>query len=302
MTKSTKWFLGILAGLLLVGVLFTLLLYSVRNLPAGGSETVVTGSGGKIAVVELRGVIGSSEEFVRQVKKYRDDRSVKALLIRIDSPGGGVVPSQEMYEELRKTREEGKPVIVSMGSLAASGGYYVACGGSRLVANRGTLTGSIGVISEFLQFREAMDKLGIGVTTIKSGALKDAGSATRPMTEQDRAYFQKLMDEVHRQFMGVVERERNLEHRRVVGLADGRVFTGEQAVELSLVDTLGTYEEAIMIAAGMAGIDGTPALVRERKRATFWGNMLGDMGETVKDLKQEVLDRPVMSYRYTGPY
>src|SRR5512147_588632 len=122
MTRSTKWFLGILAGLLLIGAGFTFLLLSLRNLSVGEAETVVTGSGGKIAVVELRGVIGSSEEFVRQVKKYRGDRSVKALLIRIDSPGGGVVPSQEMYEELRKTRDGGKPVVVSMGSLAASGG------------------------------------------------------------------------------------------------------------------------------------------------------------------------------------
>jgi protease IV len=302
MSNSTKWFLGILAVLVIVGGGFTLLTMSVATLGSRTTETYVSGTGQKIAVVELTGVITSSDEFVRQVKKYRDDRSIKAILVRIDSPGGGVVPSQEMYEELKKTRENGKPVIVSMGSLAASGGYYVACGASKLVANRGTLTGSIGVISEFLQFREAMDKLGIDVKTIKSGKLKDAGSSTRKMTDEDLRYFQNLIDNVHRQFIGVVEEERGLDSATAVALADGRVFTGEQALVEGLVDTLGTYEDAIAIAADLAGISGTPSLVKERKKVSFWNTMLGDVGETVKDLKQEVLQRPMMSYRYNGPF
>jgi protease-4 len=207
-----------------------------------------------------------------------------------------------MYEELKKTRATGKPVVVSMGSLAASGGYYVACGASRLVANRGSLTGSIGVISEFLQFREAMDKLGIDVKTIKSGKLKDAGSPVRKMTEDDQKYFQSLMDGVHRQFITVVEEERKLDHAKAMALADGRVFTGEQAVAEGLVDTIGTYEEAINIAANVAGIEGKPSLVRERKRVTLWNSLFGDVGDAVKDLKQEILQRPVLSYRYVGPY
>jgi protease-4 len=302
MSKSTKWFLVILGILALAAICFTLLLSPFTFFTSRPTETVVTGSGDRIALVELKGVISSSEEFIRQVKKYRDDRSILALLVRIDSPGGGVVASQEMYEELRKVREAGKPVVVSMGSLAASGGYYVACGGSRLVANRGTLTGSIGVISEFLQLHEALDKLGIDVKIIKSGLLKDAGTPTRPMTEVDRKYFQSLMDEVHRQFIGVVRDERKLPEEKVVALADGRVFTGEQAVKEKLVDTLGTFEESVGIAAAMAGIRGKPSIVKERKRVTFWNNLFGDVGETVKDLKQEILDRPVLSYRYTGPY
>jgi protease-4 len=302
MSKSTKWFLGILAVLVIIGGGFTLFAVSLTSFGSRATETYVSGSGDKIAVVELMGVIASSEDFVRQVKKYREDRSIKALLIRIDSPGGGVVPSQEMYEELKKTREAGKPIVVSMGSLAASGGYYVACGASRLVANRGTLTGSIGVISEFLQFREAMDKLGIDVKTVKSGKLKDAGSPTRKMTEDDQRYFQNLIDNVHRQFIGVVEDERGLDSATAVALADGRVFTGEQAVGEGLVDTIGTYEDAISIAADLAGISGSPSLVRERKKVSFWNNMFGDVGEAVKDLKQEVLQRPMLSYRYNGPF
>ncbi len=302
MSKSTRWFLIILAFLALIGIGFTLLLSPLAFFSTRTTDAVVTGSGDRIAVVELAGTIVMSDEFVRQVKKFGSDRSIRALVIRIDSPGGGVVASQEMYQELRKVRDGGKPVVVSMGGLAASGGYYVACGGSRLVANRGTLTGSIGVISEFLQLREAMDKLGIDVKIVKSGRLKDAGAPTRPMTPVDEKYFQSLIDDVHRQFIGVVRDERKLPEEKVVALADGRVFTGEQAVKEGLVDTLGTFEEAVSIAAGMAGIEGEPSIVKERKRATFWNNVFGDVGETVKDLKQEILDRPVLSYRFAGPY
>jgi protease-4 len=301
MSKSTKWFLAVLGILALIALVFVIGLVSFLSAPSGGVETVSSGSGDKIAVVELKGIISSSDEFVRQVKKYRTDRSIQALLIRIDSPGGGVVASQEMYEELRKTRDGGKPVIVSMGSMAASGGYYVACGASRVVANRGTLTGSIGVISEFLQLYEAMEKLGIAVKTVKSGRLKDSGNPARPMSREDEAYFQEISNDVHRQFVSVVERERGLSHAEALALSDGRVFTGEQAAENGLVDTLGTYEDAVLIAAEVAGIEGEPSLVRERKRANWWISMLGDAGETLREFKQEILDRPVLSYRFSGP-
>jgi len=298
MTKSTKWFLGILAVLALFALGFTLFIVSFINSPSEKTETVTVGSGDRIAVIDLRGEITSSDEVVRQLKKYRTNSAVKAILLHIDSPGGGVVASQEMYEEVRKTRDGGKPVIVAMGSLAASGGYYVSCGATRLVANRGTLTGSIGVISEFLQVKDALAKLGISQKTIKAGKLKDAGSPTKEMTEDDRTYFQNLMDEVHRQFMDVVARERKMSPEKVRGLADGRVFTGEKAVELGLVDTLGTYEDAIRIAAGIAGISGEPSIVRERRRQVWWDTMFG---ETLRDIKQELLDRPALSYRFAGP-
>jgi len=192
-------------------------------------------------------------------------------------------------------------VVVSMGSLAASGGYYVACGASLIVANRGTLTGSIGVISEFLEVKDALSKLGIDVNTVKAGRLKDAGSPTRKMTDTDKEYFQQLMDEVHRQFIAVVEDERGLTHDEAIDLADGRVFTGERALDLGLVDTLGTYEDAIAIAAGLAGIEGKPSIVRERKRRSVLDRWFGDFGETVADLRRELLDLPVISYRLARP-
>lgn len=262
---------------------------------------VVTGHGEKIGVVELTGVITSSEEIVRQIKKYRDDKSIRVILLRVDSPGGAVVPSQEMYEEVKNARSI-KPVIVSMGSLAASGGYYVAVGGSRLVANRGTLTGSIGVIGEFLQLREAMDKLGIDMKTIKSGKLKDAGSSTKKMNSDEEKYFQTLMDDVHRQFITVVERERKMKHSDILEIADGRVFTGEQAVTLGLVDTIGTFEDAIKIAGNLVGIEGEPSLVREREKKSFMDRMFGEMSGQVKGLTETILHKPFLSYRFTGPF
>lgn len=302
MSKSTKWFLIIFGILAVVGIGLVLLVYGIMKSVGERTEVVTTGYGSKIAIVELKGVIVSSEDIVRQIKKYRDNGSIKAILLRVDSPGGGVVASQEIYEEVKKTRDGGKPVVVSMGALAASGGYYVSCGASRLVANRGTLTGSIGVISEFLQLKEALDKLGVGVKTIKSGKLKDSGSSTRKMTEDDERYFQQLMDDVHRQFIEVVENERQLDHDLVVKIADGRVFTGEQAVSEGLVDTLGTFEDAINITAEIAGISGEPSLVKERKRRSFWDSIFGDVEESLTDLKQELLEKQVLSYRFVGPY
>jgi protease-4 len=301
MTKSTKWFLGILAVLALFAIGFTLFLVSFISSSSEKTETVTVGSGDRIAVIDLRGEITSSEDVVRQLKKYRGNSGVKAIVLHIDSPGGGVVASQEMYEEVKKTRDGGKPVVVAMGSLAASGGYYVSCGATRLVANRGTLTGSIGVISEFLQLKDALEKLGISLKTIKAGKLKDAGSPTKKMTEADQVYFQSLMDDVHMQFMDVVARERRMSPEKVRDLADGRVFTGEQAVGLGLVDTLGTFEDAIRIAAGIAGISGEPSIVRERRRQVWWDMMFGEAGETLRDIKQELLDRPALSYRFAGP-
>jgi protease-4 len=301
MSKSAKWFIGIVAVLLVLGIGFTVALVSLLSSSGDRTEMVTMGSGDKIAVVDLKGVISSSDEVVRQVRKYATMRSIRAIVLHIDSPGGGVVASQEMYEAVRRVRDEGKPVIVSMGALAASGGYYVACGGSRLVANRGTLTGSIGVISEFLQLRQAMDKLGIDIRTIKAGKLKDAGTPTKKMTDDEERYFQELMNSVHRQFIGVVARERHMKTEDVVPLADGRVFTGEQAVELGLVDTLGTYQDAVHIAASMVGIEGEPALVIERKRQSALESIFGDVGSSVRDIAQEVINRPVLSYRFAGP-
>ncbi len=299
MKRSTVWFLVILGILLLFAVTGSLFLLAVFTSVSEEETEVVSGSGDKIAVVDLTGTILQSDNVVRQIKKYREDRSIKGILLHVDSPGGGVVASQEIYEEVKRTRESSKPIVVSMGALAASGGYYVSCPANRIVANPGTLTGSIGVISQFMHFDPLMEKIGIGVNTIKSGKFKDAGNPYREMTPDDRAYFQGMMDEVHRQFIAVVEENRRLDHDTVVKYADGRVFTGEQAVALGLVDTIGSYEDAVRITAGLAGIHGEPSIVKEKKRRqTLLDFLFGDV--KVDDLigvKDKLLNQPILQYR-----
>lgn len=299
MSKSTKWFLAILGILAFIGV-GLLFLFAILIATVSGSDSDVTiGTGPKIGVIELTGEIASSDEIVRQLKKFRDNRSLRALLLRVDSPGGGVVASQEIYEEVRKTRESGKPIVVSMGALAASGGYYVSCGANKIVANPGTLTGSIGVISQFMNVDTLLRSVGVDVKTIKSGKFKDSGSPFRTMTSDDQQYFQSLMDEVHRQFIQVVEMERKLDHDTVVQLADGRVFTGAEAVTMKLIDTLGTYEDAVLIAAQLGGIDGEPAIVKERKPGpSLFDRMFGDVKMfDLLTVKETLFHRPILQYR-----
>ncbi len=307
MTKNTKiilWFLGICAALFLI--FFVIGIVFLGNL-ASTDETVEVSvgstSGQKLAIVELKDVITSSEDIVRQFKKYDEDKSIKGIVFRVESPGGGVVASQEIYEEVKKVRDGGKPVVVSMGSVAASGGYYVSCGASRIVANRGTLTGSIGVIMEFLHFNQLMQKIGVEATTVTTGKLKDAGSSVRPATEADKKYFQELAQNVYGQFVDVVSAERHLGRDTVLTLADGRVFTGEQAVKAGLIDTLGTYEDAIHIAAGLAGIKGEPRLIKEKKsRTTIFDTLFGSVKEELGDLKQKFLEQPILQYRLAQPF
>jgi protease-4 len=298
LNSSTKWFLIIISILVLIGGMMIVVIYFALS-PRPEDEDVVVGFGDKLAVVELQGEIRSSEDIVRQLKKYRNDDDVKGIVLRIESPGGGVVASHEIYEEVKKTRDLGKPIVVSMGSVAASGGYYASMGASRIVANPGTLTGSIGVISEFMRLDPMLNKIGIQPNTIKSGKFKDSGTPYREMTADDKQYFQNLMDEVHRQFIAIVEKERKLNHDSVIAIADGRVFTGEQAYKKHLVDTLGTYEDAIAIAARLVGIKGKPALVHEDKHRRGLVDFL--LGETrvsqLENLKEELVGQPMLQYK-----
>ncbi|MDI6767079.1 MAG: signal peptide peptidase SppA [Bacteroidota bacterium] len=299
MSKSTKLFLIIAGILIFFGFASFFFFYVIIHSISQQDSDVVIGSGDKIAIIELKGIIIVSDEVVRQFKKYREDRSIKGILFRVDSPGGGVVASQEIYEEVKKTRIAEKPVIVSMGSVAASGGYYVSCPASKIIANPGTLTGSIGVISQFMRYDSLLGKIGVEVNTIKSGKFKDAGNPFRSMTLDDRTYFQKLMDDVHQQFILAVEHERKLTRDSIASFADGRVFTGEQALKIGLVDTLGTYEDAINITAKLAGIRGKPAIVKERKRVlTLFDWILGKIkiGDFI-GLKEDILNQPILQYR-----
>ncbi|MEJ2314013.1 MAG: signal peptide peptidase SppA [Nitrospirota bacterium] len=228
-----------------------------------GKKPIV--SPGKVAIVRIEGPIIDSREAVSELKSFAEDSSVKAIVLRVDSPGGAVAPSQEIYTEVKKAAER-KKVVVSMGSLAASGGYYVSSPATTIVANPGTITGSIGVIMEIPNFEGLMDKIGVKTTVVKSGKFKDIGSATKELTPEERRLLQEVMDDVHEQFIRAVAEGRGMAFEDVAKLADGRIFSGEQAKELGLVDELGGLEDSIALSARMAGIKGKPEVVEHEEK------------------------------------
>jgi protease-4 len=209
----------------------------------------------KVGVVEVVGVITDSKATLNHLKKFRENEAIKAIVVRINSPGGAVGPSQEILEEIIKTRQK-KKVVASMGTVAASGGYYIASGADIIMANPGTLTGSIGVIMNFTNIEKLTQKLGIDLFNLHAGKFKDVGSPTRPMTPVEREYLQKLLDNVHEQFIVDVARGRQMLAHKVREVADGRVFTGEVAKNLGLVDQLGNLPDAIELAGRLGGIKG----------------------------------------------
>ncbi|KAA0211893.1 signal peptide peptidase SppA [Ignavibacteria bacterium CHB1] len=307
-----NWFWGITAVIFLIVLLFIgagifFFASSVSNISSDGNRDFYFeyyGSGkGKIGFVELNYPIYSSEDIVRQFNKFRKDESIKAILLRIDSPGGGVAASQEIYEIIKTTRDNGKPVIVSFGSIAASGGYLAACGGSLIVSNPGSITGSIGVIANFVSWKELTDKIGIKDNTIKSGELKDAGNPFREMNQSDSLYFQDIVNNSFEQFFNVVKSERKIPEEKLRRIANGRVFTGQQALELGLVDKLGTLQDAVKIAAEMGGIEGEPVIVIEKRELSVFEKILdlrsdNDLNEISKYLKQEFIEAPILQYKF----
>jgi len=208
-----------------------------------------------VGIVEMIGPIISSKETIEQIKNFREKSSIKAIVIRIDSPGGGVGPSQEIYREIMKTRKV-KTVVASMGSVAASGGYYAAASCDSIVANPGTITGSIGVIMEYANFQEIVQKIGLSPVVIKSGEYKDMGSPLRDIKDNERKLLQGVVNEIHMQFVRDAAQGRNIDIETMTKLADGRIYTGESALSLNLVDKLGNLDDAVEWAGELAGIDG----------------------------------------------
>jgi protease-4 len=298
--NSGRWFWGIFLSLfLLVMIIVAISFFAFASaIKRDGGEFVSGGSGDKIAIVEINDVIVSSEKTVEQIKRFREDKSIKAIILRVNTPGGGVAASQEIYEEVKKTRDSGKIIVVSMGSIAASGGYYIAVGSSLIIANPGTLTGSIGVIAQFISIKDLAEKLGISQTTIKSGSLKDAGSPFKTMNDSDKAYFQDVVDNSFGQFLDVVAKERKMDKQTLLQYANGRVFTGLQAKEYGLIDSLGTFEDAIRITGKMAGIEGEPRIVREKKKFSFFEEVMGSKIEDVTDIKGKLFDEPILQYKF----
>lgn len=253
-----------------------------------------------VALVEVEGTIEDGRDVVRQLKKYKDDASVVAVVLRIESPGGGITPSQEIFEMVRQVRESGKPVVASMGSVAASGGYYIACPADTIVANPGTITGSIGVIIQYPNVDGLLDKIGIRFTTLKAGKFKDALSPYREMTREESDFLQSFVFDAYEQFIHAVASERNLDTARLAEWAEGKVFTGAQAHRLGLVDVLGTYDDAIQLAWTMAGQTGEPNVTRERKRRPSFFELLfeEDAEKAGRALLPSFRSYPVVSYKY----
>ncbi|MCY3714819.1 MAG: signal peptide peptidase SppA [Gemmatimonadetes bacterium] len=291
MARKSDWIIGgLLGGGVLVIVIVMLLLIAG---PMLSSDRSLSGmGGGRVALVEVRGTITRGDDTVGQIVKHREDDSVRAIVLRIDSPGGAVAPTQEIFDELRKTREAGKIIVASMGSIAASGGYYIACAADSIVANPGTITGSIGVITVAPNAEDLLEKIGIDWQVVKSGRHKDIGSPGRGMTDEETGIVQSVVDDVYDQFVGAVASYRPLSREEVVERADGRIYTGNQALPLGLVDRLGTYQDAIALAGRMAGLSEKPNVVRQRPK-TFFELLMDNM-----EMMTGLYSPGIVEYRY----
>ena len=272
--------LFVLLFLLLALVLFFYLITGLLSPPEGLDGLGVPG-GEKVALVEIFGPIYNPHPILEQLKKIEDDSGVKAILLRLETPGGGVAASQEIYARLANLRDHKElPIVASMGGVAASGGYYVALGADTIMANPGTLTGSIGVIAEFPTYGKLFEKIGVEFEVVKSGKFKDTGSPHRPLTGEERQYLQSVIDDSYQQFLAAVAEERQIDVKKAELLADGRVYTGRQAQTLGLVDLLGGMEDALKLAGEMGGIEGEPRLVEFRhRRLTMLDLIFGDLEE-----------------------
>ena len=270
--------------LAVIGAALVIYLGTAALFVAIGSSTLgVSRSGGalfgeRVAVVELAGLIVDVDDQLRELRAYRDNPGVRAVVIRINSPGGAVAPTQELYEAIRRLRAAGKPVVASLGAVAASGGYYVAVAADQIYANPGTLTGSIGVVMQMANLNALMKKVGVEYVVVKSGEFKDVGNFARPMTAEERRILQTLLDDVHGQFIGAVADGRKLDRAEVRRFADGRVFSGSQAKALRMIDALGGLEEAVDGAATLAGLPKPPRVIFPRRRFSFFDLLRNHLG------------------------
>jgi protease-4 len=276
----------VLIGLIVIGVVMVFFVGAIIALTLlFRREAPSFALGDRVGVVEVNGVISSSKEVIQEIRYFVDDDGVKAIVLRIDSPGGGVGASQEIYREVVKAKRV-KPVVASFGGVAASGGYYIACGTDKIMANPGTITGSIGVVMQFANLEELFKKIGYKGYVIKSGTYKDVGSPFREMTPEEKELLQEVIDTVHQQFIKAVAEGRKLPLEKVAAIADGRIFSGEQARDLGLVDEMGNLEDTIDMAARMAGIKGKPVVIYPRKRKP---SLLDYLTESIAQrLKEEV--------------
>jgi protease-4 len=256
----------------------------------------------KVAIIPIEGEIVEARDTIEALHRYADNVTVKAIVMRINSPGGAIAPSQEIYEAVRSTRaKSGKPIVASLGNVAASGGYYIASACDRIVSNPGSITGSIGVILEWMNTKDLVAWAKMKPEIITSGALKAAGSPYLDLSDTERAYFQSIVEELHKQFVRAVAagRKGKLSEADVAKLADGRVFTGEQALALKLVDEIGSLDDAVSAAGKLAGIRGTPGTIYPRKKKPGLFDLLSDSSTDSETALGRIFSRrPRFLYRW----
>ena len=251
-----------------VGIL-VLFLGTIWVLMATVSEDGLPTGGPKVAVVEIEGIIIDGTAAVRELREHADNSAIKAIVLRINSPGGVVAPTQEIFSAIQRARKAGKPVVATLGAVAASGGYYVAAAADRIYANPGTLTGSIGVVMQMANLEGLLKKVGVEYVVVKAGAYKDVGNFARTMSPEERKMLQALLDDVYSQFVDAVAEGRGLERKEVLAFAEGRIYSGQQALALKMVDEMGGFEDAVEAAGKLANIQGRPKLVYPRRKFSF---------------------------------
>jgi len=260
--------------LILVGFVFFTLVYVLGSAMEDKHSFALNN---RVGVVKVEGVISDTHDIIEHLNQFDKDDSIKAIVLRIDSPGGGVAASQEIYAAVVDIKKK-KKVVASMGSLAASGGYMIACAADKIVANPGTITGSISAIMHFANVEELLKKVGLKASVVKSGKYKDIGSPVREMTTEEKKLLQELVDDIYDQFLDMVAQNRNIPKENVRDIADGRVFTGRQAHKLGLVDYLGDIGYAVTLAGEMSGIKGKPEVVYPKKKGSkFWDYVFREM-------------------------
>jgi protease-4 len=282
--KSRLWLWLLLGGgafFVFVIAVFTLLILAGRGSTSSNDDGFAFGD--KIGVIDLEGVIIEPQTIAKQLKKFGEDDSIKAIVLHVNTPGGGVAASEEIYEAVKRVREKNKKrVVASVVSVGASGGYYVMCATDKIYADRGSIVGSIGVISQWVNYGEFLKWAKLKDVTFKAGALKDTGNPAREMTDEEKKYFQSLLDDMHGQFISAVAQGRKMKEEDVKAIADGRVWTGQEAKDLHLIDQIGDFDTAVHDTAKSVGITGEPTIVRpEKQRRTLFDLMFGDISDYV---------------------
>ncbi len=279
--------------------LFVVAVFTLVYLSFGGREDSdsFSGFGSKIAVVELEGIILSPKQVVTQLKKFADDDSVKAIILHVNSPGGGVAASEEIYREVKRIRDEKKKrIVASIETVGASGAYYVASATNKIYADKGSIVGSIGVIAEWVNYGALLRWAKLSPITMKAGEFKDTGNPTREMTPAERAYMQSLIDNMHTQFIQAVAEGRHLKEEDIRAIANGKVWTGEQAAPMKLVDQITDFEGAVKDTAKAVGISGEPTLVWPPKlRRSGLDLLFGDVSDYLPT-REKLLEQQIGFY------